>query len=98
MFAIVQNPYYIEEFKDKTGKDRECAEYILKDETLQFFIDQFVTIISRLIPQYSKEGKNRLTIGIGCTGGQHRSVATVIEINQRKKQKGFITSVSHREV
>ncbi|NLY10677.1 MAG: RNase adapter RapZ [Firmicutes bacterium] len=95
---FVPNPYYIEEFKDKTGKDRECAEYILKDETLQFFIDQFVTIISRLIPQYSKEGKNRLTIGIGCTGGQHRSVATVIEINQRLKQKGFMTSVRHREV
>ena len=62
------------------------------------FMETFRDLILSLIPYYSKEGKGRLTIGIGCTGGQHRSVAVAEELGRQLAQRGVRSQVRHREI
>ena len=69
------NPFYIPELKPLTGLDAPVREYVLSFAETKKFVDKLFDMIAHLLPLYRAEGKNQLTIGIGCTGGQHRSVA-----------------------
>ncbi|NMB01740.1 MAG: RNase adapter RapZ [Firmicutes bacterium] len=94
---FISNPYYIDELRPLTGEQKEVADYVLQFPIAQEFIERFASLIEDLLESYSKEGKSRLTIGIGCTGGQHRSVAVSIELGKRLQEAGINARVRHRE-
>lgn len=95
---FLPNPFYIDSLKELTGEDQDVADYVLKWPQTQAFIDKFYDLIVELLPAYSKEGKARLTIGIGCTGGQHRSVAISRELGRRLSHDGIQNQVRHRDL
>ena len=71
---FMPNPFYEEHLREKTGKDSEVSDYALSCESSQKFLEKLVDMLRHLLPLYTEEGKNTLVIGIGCTGGKHRSV------------------------
>ena len=77
---FLPNPYFVPELKATTGEDPACAAYVLEREETRTFLERLRPLLEFLIPQYSNEGKAYLTLAIGCTGGQHRSVAIAAEI------------------
>ena len=103
MFDVrfIPNPYYIEELKEKNGCDKEVKDYVLLQEESKEFYDKLLPLIEFLIPQYVKEGKKHLTISIGCSGGQHRSVTFVNKLAEDLKNSKALeyisVYVSHRE-
>lgn len=93
---FIDNPFYIKELKHKTGKDKEVADYVMSFPITNEFIDMVVNLIEKLIPEFINQGKRQLVIGIGCTGGQHRSVSISEEINKKLKEK-YNSQIYHRE-
>lgn len=71
---FLSNPFFVAELKEKTGLDKEVREYLEKDDETQTFVEKLVGFYHWLLPRYYREGKHYLRIGIGCTGGKHRSV------------------------
>ena len=80
---FLRNPNYDPELAPKTGEDADVARFIEGDPSLAPFLDRVSGLIEFLIPQYLAEGKSHLTIGIGCTGGRHRSVYVARALAQR---------------
>ena len=96
---FLPNPYYEDELKKKTGNDEEVRKYVLQDGTGKEFLDKLNDMISFLIPNYIKEGKNQLVIGIGCTGGKHRSVTIANELyDNMKKYEKIGINIAHRDI
>lgn len=96
---FLPNPFYIEDLKYKTGNDKEVQDYVMGFEEAHVFIDKLSDMIRFLIPNYVKEGKYQLVIGIGCTGGKHRSVTLANELYSRLKDKGdYGLKIAHRDV
>ncbi|CDZ75533.1 UPF0042 nucleotide-binding protein [Peptoniphilus sp. ING2-D1G] len=95
---FLPNPYYIEELKHLNGENEKTRDYVLNKEVTQKFLSKATDMLEFLIPNYVKEGKSILVIGIGCTGGFHRSVAIANELYNILKAKGYKVSVSHRDV
>lgn len=95
---FLPNPFYIEELKNKTGNDKEVRDYVMSFREAEEFLQKLTDMISFLIPNYIKEGKNQLIIGIGCTGGKHRSVTLANKLYEQLKDKGsYGLTVSHRD-
>ena len=103
MFDVrfIPNPYYIEGLKEKNGFDEEVKKYVLSQKESEEFYSKLLPLIEFLIPQYIKEGKKHLTISIGCSGGQHRSVTFVNKLAEDLKNSKVLEYiniyVSHRE-
>ena len=96
---FLPNPFYIEELKYKTGNDREIQEFVMGNEEAESFMDKLTDMIHFLIPNYVKEGKYRLVVAIGCTGGKHRSVTLANELYKRMKDKGnYGMKLYHRDI
>lgn len=96
---FLPNPFYIDELKHKTGNDQEVQDYVMSFEESHAFMDKLVDMVQFLIPNYVKEGKYRLVIAIGCTGGKHRSVTLTNELFLRLKDKGeYGVTLHHRDV
>ena len=74
---FLPNPYFVTGLRDLTGQDPAVQDYVAAAETAQPFLDKTSDLVTFLIPHYMAEGKTYLTIGVGCTGGRHRSVAVV---------------------
>lgn len=95
---FLPNPFYVEGLKSKTGNDREVQDYVMSFEESETFLEKLVDMLHFLIPNYVKEGKYRLIIGIGCTGGQHRSVTLANQLYRRLKEGAdFGITVYHRD-
>lgn len=94
---FVPNPYYIPELKELTGADEGVIDYVFKWEQTNTFVDKVLDMLEFLIPHYIKEGKNQLIVGIGCTGGRHRSIAIAKHIESKLKENGHRSIVSHRD-
>lgn len=94
---FLPNPYYIEELKDYTGNDENVMNYVLKWEQTSIFINKVIDMLNFLIPYYIKEGKTQLVIGIGCTGGKHRSVAIANVLYKKLIEEGNRVILNHRE-
>jgi UPF0042 nucleotide-binding protein len=92
------NPYFQPDLRALAGEDPEIVEYLLKQPEVSETIGKFVELLAYLLPRYQREGKSYLTIGIGCTGGRHRSVMVANSVRQELKQRGFDTVVSHRDI
>ncbi len=96
---FLPNPFYIDELKHKTGNDKEVQDYVMSFEESEQFMEKLVDMVQFLIPNYVKEGKYRLVIAIGCTGGQHRSVTLANELYKRMKNQGnYGSKLYHRDV
>ncbi len=96
---FLPNPFYIEEMKTKTGNDKEVRDYVMGFEDAGIFLEKLTDMVEFLIPNYVKEGKNQLIIGIGCTGGKHRSVTLANELYVRLKDKGsYGLKIYHRDI
>ncbi|MGM0420197.1 MAG: RNase adapter RapZ [Bacillota bacterium] len=95
---FMPNPHYVEEIKLKTGETEEVQDYIFKWPVVNKFYDYLFDFMKFLMPEYIKEGKSHLTIAIGCTGGKHRSVASVIRLKDYLKSLGYRVSLKHRDI
>ncbi len=96
---FLPNPYYVDELKHKTGNDKEVQDFVKANEEFEVFLEKLTDMLSFLIPNYVKEGKYRLVVAVGCTGGKHRSVTVANELYQRLKDKGdYGISVYHRDI
>ena len=93
---FLPNPYYVPELKHKTGNQKEVQDYVLNSPVSHEFLNKLVDMIKFLIPNYIEEGKNQLVIGIGCTGGHHRSVTITNELNSSDASYGI--RLSHRDI
>lgn len=94
---FISNPYYVSELRDLTGEDEKVREYVFRWEQTNIFVDKVVDLLEFLIPNYIKEGKTQLVVGIGCTGGRHRSVAIAKEIAKRLEVSGHRAIAAHRD-
>ena len=97
---FLPNPYYIEELKPLTGNDAPIREYVMQFEQSQVFLEKLLDMVKFLIPNYVIEGKNRLVIGIGCTGGKHRSVTLANELFKRLdgENREYGLKIEHRDL
>lgn len=97
---FLPNPFYIDELKYLTGNDRGVQDYVMSFPEADEFVDRLTDLLEFLIPNYIKEGKYQLVIGIGCTGGKHRSVTLANELYRRLKNHsaGYGVTLSHRDI
>jgi UPF0042 nucleotide-binding protein len=99
MFDVrfLPNPHFVPEFRPLTGRDPKVARYIRSFPQTQEFIQRISGLLVYLLPHYIREGKSYLTIGFGCTGGQHRSVMIAEEVSKRLRKAGYRVKVVHRD-
>ncbi|WP_209124979.1 RNase adapter RapZ [Alkalihalobacillus sp. BA299] len=94
---FLPNPHYIDHMRPKTGLDEEVSSYVLKWSETQQFIEKLRDLLIYMLPQYKREGKSQLVVGIGCTGGKHRSV-TLAEYFGEYFSNEYVVHVSHRDI
>ncbi|EMV7680105.1 RNase adapter RapZ [Listeria monocytogenes] len=94
---FLPNPHYIDKMRPLTGLDEYVYEYVMKWPETQTFLDKLVDLLMFTLPFYKREGKTQLVIAIGCTGGQHRSVALTEFVGKAIQQK-YETTISHRDM
>ena len=95
---FLPNPHFVPEFRPLTGKDPRVAKYIRSFPQTQEFINRISKLLIFLLPHYIAEGKSYLTIGFGCTGGQHRSVMIAEDVRKRLAGAGYRVKVNHRDM
>ncbi len=96
---FLPNPYFIPELKPLKGTDAAVSDFVLKRDETREFLARMTSLLDFLIPYYKREGRTYLVIGIGCTGGRHRSPAIVEEIaNHVKLQHGIAPNIIHRDM
>jgi UPF0042 nucleotide-binding protein len=100
MFDVrhLPNPYFEPMLRDLTGEDAPVIKYLDKQKDVSETIQRFHNLLNYLLPFYAREGKSYLTIGIGCTGGRHRSVMVANALRKLLKKDGFVVSSAHRDV
>jgi UPF0042 nucleotide-binding protein len=94
---FLPNPHFVREFRPFTGRHPKVAKYIRSFPQTQEFISRISDLLVYLLPHYVEEGKSYLTIGFGCTGGQHRSVLIAQEVFKRLRKSGYRVKVTHRD-
>ena len=96
---FLPNPFYVEELKQHTGNEKEVQDFVMDYQESHEFLDKLTDMPNFLIPNYIREGKYQLVIGIGCTGGKHRSVTLANKLYERMRDKGsYGLKLSHRDV
>lgn len=95
---FLPNPFYVEDLKRYSGNEEKVRNYVLKWPEASEFINKIDDLLEFLIPNYIKEGKSRLIIGVGCTGGRHRSVVIANAIYQNLKLNGHTVLISNRDI
>ena len=95
---FLPNPFYVEELRQHSGLDADVRDYVMNNPLTHEFLDKWKDMLRFLIPHYQEEGKHRLVIAVGCTGGAHRSVALAEAIGAFLREIGMPTEVSHRDV
>ena len=96
---FLPNPFYVEELKYHTGNEKEVQDFVMGYPESHEFLDKLNDMLLFLIPNYIREGKYQLVIGVGCTGGRHRSVTLANMLFERLKDKGdYGLKLSHRDV
>ena len=95
---FIPNPFYVSNMKHLSGKDKQVEKYVMGFDETKEFLKKLIEMINFLLPLYKREGKAQLVIGVGCTGGRHRSVAIGEELYRELKKNGNITSIQHRDI
>jgi RNase adapter protein RapZ len=94
---FLPNPFYVEMLRPLTGEHTLVQDYVFGNQMAQEFMEKYLALLEYILPNYVKEGKTHLVIGIGCTGGQHRSVAIAERVGQFLKERNYAISVKHRD-
>jgi UPF0042 nucleotide-binding protein len=94
---FLPNPHFVPELRPHSGEDPGVREYIMAQPDSAEFLSRLQGFIEYLLPRYRREGKSYLTIGFGCTGGRHRSVAVSLMIAERLRQSGYDVIIKHRD-
>ncbi len=92
------NPYFEEGLRELPGTDKKVTGFLEKQTEVKETIRRFVDLLEYLLPLYKREGKSYLNIGVGCTGGRHRSVMVANSLTKALKNDNFDVSVVHRDV
>lgn len=96
---FLPNPYWVEELREFRGIDQAVSDYVLNQDGAREYVDNFVDLLSSTLGGYRHEGKDFITVGIGCTGGHHRSVAVAEAVGKRLRQQGKVdVNVIHRDL
>lgn len=95
---FLPNPHWIPRLRPKTGLSSEVADYVLGSQDALPFLDRVTELITSITPGYAREGKRLVAVGIGCTGGKHRSTAMTEELARRLREQGLIVHVVHRDL
>jgi UPF0042 nucleotide-binding protein len=95
---FLPNPHFVPELRHLTGRDDKVIEYLRSESEVEEAIGRFTEMLAYLLPRFQREGKSYLTIGVGCTGGRHRSVMISEALHDRLAERGFRTSVVHRDI
>lgn len=100
MFDVrfLPNPFYMEELCHHTGLDADVRDFVMNHPVTQEFMAKVKDMLTFLLPHYQEEGKHRLVIAVGCTGGAHRSVAIAEAIAEFMRQSGYQVDVNHRDI
>ncbi len=96
---FLPNPHYEAELRPLTGLDEQVREYVASSDGIEEFYDHLMPLLDYLLPQYEREGKAHLTVGIGCTGGRHRSVVIAEHLSREYEGRGtYLVDVVHRDI
>ena len=95
---FLPNPFYIKGLGSHTGLDADVKEFVLENPITKEFVAKLEDLLAFLLPHYQEEGKHRLAIGVGCTGGAHRSVAIAERLGEFLRTKGYQVTVTHRDL
>lgn len=95
---FLPNPYFDLQLRPLSGKDQAIASYVLGGEPGSVFIEKYLDFLKYILPLYEEEGRYRLTIAVGCTGGRHRSVAVAESIYNTLKRSGYSVSIEHKHI
>ena len=95
---FLPNPYYDVNLRPMTGNDEPVAQYVKNCEEYDSFLNKLTDMISFLLPQYQKEGKNQLVISVGCTGGKHRSVTVANALHKELSELPYTVRLFHRDI
>jgi UPF0042 nucleotide-binding protein len=94
---FLPNPHFVPELRPYTGEDQKVREYIMAQPDSGDFLIRLQDFLEYLLPRYRSEGKSYLTIGFGCTGGRHRSVAVSLMIAEHLRKRGYDVIIKHRD-
>lgn len=92
------NPYFVDELRAKTGLDEPVRNYVMNSEESKELYKRIIDYVDYALPLYEKEGKSQITIGMGCTGGHHRSVTFAVMLYHHLEGKGYRTIIHHRDI
>lgn len=95
---FLPNPHWDENLRPLSGLDTAVRDFVMQQEPSQEFLTRVQSLLELVLPAYVQEGRSYLTLGIGCTGGRHRSVAMVEEVAQRLSELGYHPRVTHRDI
>jgi UPF0042 nucleotide-binding protein len=95
---FLPNPHFLPELRPFTGRDAAVIEYLRSESEVEDTIARFVDLLAYLLPRFQREGKSYLSVGVGCTGGRHRSVMVADAINRRLSEMGYKAKVMHRDI
>jgi UPF0042 nucleotide-binding protein len=95
---FLPNPYYDLELRPLTGNDEAIQNFVMKYDEAEKFLDKIADLLEFLIPNYINEGKNGLVVGIGCTGGKHRSVTLANELYKELQSLPYSSRIEHRDI
>lgn len=95
---FLPNPYYVEELRCLTGLQQEVYDFVMHNKITGEFEQRWFSLLEFLLPHYIAEGKHSLVIGVGCTGGKHRSVTLGRRLHEWLNQKGYFSVISHRDI
>ena len=95
---FLPNPYFVENLKDYDGNNNDVKNYVLKNKESKEFLKKTLDLMNLLIPLYEKEGKVRLNIAMGCTGGRHRSVVMANKISAFFSSMKYLVNLNHRDI
>jgi RNase adapter protein RapZ len=95
---FLPNPHWVDALRPLSGKDAPVRDYVMEQEETALFLAELARLFALLLPAYVKEGKSYLSIGVGCTGGRHRSVVIAHELAASLTRLGFAPRVHHRDI
>ncbi|MBQ7256198.1 MAG: RNase adapter RapZ [Abditibacteriota bacterium] len=94
---FLKNPYWVPSLRDMTGRDQAVKDYLFSDPKTTEFLEKLYSLVDFCVPEYAKEGKAYLNIAIGCTGGQHRSIAIAEELTNHLRDEGYLVRFESRD-
>ncbi len=95
---FLANPHFVRELRPFSGLEKAVSDYVFQDPDAEDLVRRYIDLLEFLLPRYQSEGKRYLTIGIGCTGGRHRSIAVAMRLKEELEGRGMLISVRHRDI